>query len=166
MESWYVVHTRPRQETRAEEHLQRQGFTCFLPLIKQKRVRRKQRIETIEPLFPRYLFLHIDLSRDSVAPVRSTKGAIGLVRFGDRLPAVPEPFMEELLKVADEQSGLIHIPEERYKKGDQVLVETGPLAGIIGIFQATRGADRVIILLEMLGNQREVAVPKDAIARI
>ncbi len=166
MEGWYVIHTKPRQEVRAEEHLDRQGFRCFLPRIKHKRTRLKQRIESIEPLFPRYLFLRLDPSQDSVAPIRSTKGVIGLVRFGDRLPTVPEAFIDELLAVTDTLSGLVHIPEQRYKKGEKVLIEVGPLAGINGIFQATRGQDRVIILLEMLGSQREVVVPKDAIATV
>ena len=63
MEGWYVTHTKPRQEIRAEEHLQRQGFHCFLPRIKRKRIRLKQRVEPIEPMFPRYLFVRLDPSR-------------------------------------------------------------------------------------------------------
>ena len=89
-----------------------------------------------------------------------------MVRFGDRLPTVPEAFMNELLAAADDLSGVIHIPEQKYKKGEKVLIEVGPLAGINGVFQATKGQDRVIILLEMLGSQRETVVPKDAIAAV
>jgi transcriptional antiterminator RfaH len=164
MDQWYVAYTKPRQESRAKEHLQRQGFECLLPLIKQKRRRNKQRIERIEPLFPRYLFLHLDFTRDSIAPIRSTQGVIGLVRFGDRIATVPESFMEALLGTIDPQSGLIGIPEKVFSQGEAIVIETGPLAGTHGIFQAPRGEDRVAILLEILGSSREVIVPRDAIA--
>jgi len=166
MDKWYVAHTKPRQEFRAKDHLERQGFQCFLPLVRQKRSRNRQRIERIEPLFPRYMFLHLDLARDEISPIRSTQGVIGLVRFGDRIADVPEPLVEDLLGAVDAESGLIGISEQTLKQGEAVIIETGSFAGIQGIFQAPRGADRAAILLEILGSSREVIVPRDAVAPV
>lgn len=166
MEGWYVVFTKPRQETRAEEHLQRQGFCCFLPRIKQMRKRRGTRYKTIEPLFPRYLFVRLNLIQDDVSPIRSTQGAVGLVRFGDRLPIVPEPFINSLSATADPISHLIDISEPEFVAGQKIVIEEGPLAGVQGIFQASSGDERVLILLEMLGRQNTVAVPRQFIARV
>ncbi|MEE4379904.1 MAG: transcription/translation regulatory transformer protein RfaH [Candidatus Competibacteraceae bacterium] len=166
MEKWYVAHTKPRQELRAKDHLERQGFKCFLPLIKQKRIRKSQRIERIEAFFPRYMFLHLDLARDGISPIRSTQGVIGLVRFGDRVADVPEPLIENLLAAIDAQSGLIGIPERTFKQGEAVVIETGSFAGLQGIFQAPRGEDRAAILLEILGSSREVVVARDALAPV
>jgi len=44
-------------------------------------------LNTVEPLFPRYLFIRVDPARCSTAPVRSTRGVSGLVRHCG-LPAV------------------------------------------------------------------------------
>jgi transcriptional antiterminator RfaH len=166
MESWYVVHTKPRQEKRAERNLQLQGFHCYLPQIQKTRKRRGKRYLAIEALFPRYLFLRLNLFQDNVAPIRSTLGVSGLVHFGWQLPTMPESLIAKLLNATDPTSGLIKIPEHDFVKGERVIIEDGPLAGMEGIFQAATGKERVIILLDILGRQNAVTVPRELIARV
>ena len=36
MQRWYCVHTKPRAEAQALEHLQRQGFECLLPRLQRR----------------------------------------------------------------------------------------------------------------------------------
>lgn len=166
MEGWYVVHTKPRQEARAEVHLQRQGFYCYLPYIKQQRKRNQKRVVSIEPLFPRYLFVRLKLSHDNVAPIRSTQGAIGLVSFGGQPSAVPEPFISALQNAIG-ACGFIEAGEEApLIKGERVAIETGPLAGLTGIFQAATSHERVIVLLDLLGRESKVTLARDTIARV
>jgi transcriptional antiterminator RfaH len=76
--------------------LRRQAFDTYLPLIRLPKRRRGKWEEVIEPLFPRYLFLHIDASVVSVAPIRSTRGVVGLVRFGEMPVPVPEAVIDFL----------------------------------------------------------------------
>ena len=86
--NWFAVVTKPRQEQIALKNLQRQGYECFLPMAEnpyQRRSKKQQRI--IEPLFPRYLFLKAIAQHQNLAPVRSTKGVISMVRFGTELAA-------------------------------------------------------------------------------
>ena len=40
MSNWYLIHTKIRQERLALENLERQGFECFLPLIRAEKLRR------------------------------------------------------------------------------------------------------------------------------
>ena len=167
MEAWYVIHTRPRQEARAEAHLQRQGFQCYLPRLKQRLKRRGQRVDVVEPLFPRYLFIQLDLSQQqNVYTIPSTRGVIGFVRFGERLPSVPTSFIQGLRQAADPQSGLLVVADQGFCQGERVVIESGPLAGMMGIFQEATGEERVIVLLEMLGRQNAVKMPRDAVARL
>ena len=89
--NWFAVVTKPRQEQIALQNLQRQGFECFLPMAEnpyQRRSKKHQKI--IEPLFPRYLFLNAIADTQNLAPVRSTKGVISMVRFGTELAVIPE----------------------------------------------------------------------------
>ena len=79
---WYCVHTKPRAEALALEHLQRQAFECLLPRIQHSVLRGGRRQRVVEPLFPRYLFLRANPEQQSLAAVRSTRGALGLVRPG------------------------------------------------------------------------------------
>ncbi len=59
---WYVAQTHPRAEAKAAEQLSRQGFQAYLPQYLKRR-RHGRRVETVTaPLFPRYLFVSVDLA--------------------------------------------------------------------------------------------------------
>ncbi len=63
-ESWYEVQTLPCREARAQLQLEGQGFSTFLPRY-AKTVRHARKLSTVSaPLFPRYLFVALDLGRD------------------------------------------------------------------------------------------------------
>lgn len=158
MQQWYCVHTRPRAEAQALEHLQRQGFECLLPRLQRTVLRNSRRQTVVEALFPRYLFLRADAETTSLAPVRSTRGAVGLVRTAGLPATVPEDFMARLLADAD-ATGLITQPERALLPGERVLITDGPLAGLGGIYSQAQGESRALVLLELLGGAQSVALP-------
>lgn len=161
MKRWYAIHTKPRQEELAAEHLERQEFEIYLPKIKQARRFRQKWRDTIEPLFPRYLFIRLDLGQDNVAPIRSTRGVTKLVSFNGLPATVPDPLIDALVESADPDSGLIHPHEDRFKPGATVTIVNGPLAGLEAIFKAHDGEARSIILLELLGKIQQLKIDRD-----
>jgi transcriptional antiterminator RfaH len=156
--------TKPRSEALAEEHLRRQGYETLLPRV--RRVLRgaaglKVRIES---LFPNYLFLCADPERSSLAPVRSTRGAIGLVRFGMEPVRVPDEVIARIRGRIDAEDGLVRLESPELAPGQRVRVTEGPLLGWDGVFLAGEGADRVRLLLQLLGSVREVVLPRAQLA--
>jgi transcriptional antiterminator RfaH len=90
VKSWFAVLTKPRAELVAEQNLTRQGYECLFPRVRRM-LRTARGLESrVESLFPRYLFLRTDPELNSLAAVRSTKGAVGLVRFGIEPMRVPD----------------------------------------------------------------------------
>ncbi len=84
---WYVVQSQPSAEAKAVFHLNRQGFETYLPRYLKRR-RHARRVETIAaPLFPRYLFVAIDLNAQRWRSVFSTVGVSRLVCQGE----IPTP---------------------------------------------------------------------------
>ena len=164
VERWYAVCCKPRQEAIAEENLQRQGFHVYLPRIRMRQRRRKQWLDAVEVLFPRYVFIRVDASRQSMATVRSTRGAVGLVRFGGQPAMVPDAVMEALKQREDAQSGLHEDKRPLFNAGDMVKLVDGPLSGMEAIFTEQDGEKRVIVLLELLGKANKVTVSRDWIA--
>lgn len=158
--SWFAVYTKPRQEHIALAHLERQGFHCFLPMAINPYQRRSQKDLRIEPLFPRYLFLNAIADRQSLAPVRSTRGVCTLVRFGLELACIPETVIRAILGRCDPDSGLVRLDPVPVEPGDKVRVFDGPLAGADGLFQAESGEDRALLLIEMMGRQTRVEVDR------
>lgn len=164
-ERWYAVCCRPRQETLAEANLLRQGFPVYLPRIRLRQRRRGQWVEAITALFPRYLFVRIDPDRRSTAPVRSTRGAVGLVRFGGQPLVVPEDAVDALRRREDAASGL-HLDQQRqFRSGERVSFVEGPFAGMDGIFDQQDGAKRVIVLMELLGKSNRIRIQPDWLAK-
>jgi len=145
--SWYVVHTKIRQEALAMTNLNRQGFECYIPMIKMEKLRRHKATLVEEPMFPRYLFIRLDSSGSgpSWSPIRSTVGVSQLVRFGGQ-PAVVDAKLIALLR-SREQVGQ---PERLFKSGEKVVVADGPFAGIEAIFKTADAESRSMILLDML----------------
>ena len=165
IERWYAVCCKPRQEAVAEENLLRQGYRVYLPRIRMRHRRRGQWLDAVEVLFPRYIFIRLDPKRRSTAPVRSTRGVVGLVRFGGQPAVVPDAVMEALREREDAASGLHQDNRPLFNAGEPIKLVDGPLSGMEGIFTQQDGDKRVIVLLELLGKANKVTVSRDWVAR-
>lgn len=161
MKHWYLIHTKPRKETVAEQNLQRQSYEVYLPLIQQSRRRRGRWLEVIEPLFPRYLFVHLQLGHDNFNPIKYTTGVHNLVHFTEMPAIVPDQIIESLRQTADRNTGLHHLNAPLFQPGDTVLIDKGPLTGLRAIFLAETGQERAIILLEILGRENRIIIKRD-----
>lgn len=153
---WYVIHTKPHQEARAEENLARQGYECLLPMLRTEKLRRGKLVVESEPLFPRYLFVRLgtDLGDPSWAPIRSTKGVSKLVRFGD----TPGQVAEELIDLLRQRMDAPPAPERLFAPGERVTIADGPFAGIEGVFQMAEGERRAMVLIDLLGRTTGLGV--------
>jgi len=165
MKEWYVVYTKPRKEAVAEENLKRQSYEVYLPRISELRRQRGRWKKYIEPLFPRYLFVHLSPGYDDTGPIGYTTGVAMLVRFGDELAVVEDRIVESLKLRADCATGLHCQKAPVFAPGDKVVLDDGPLAGVDAIFEAETGSERVVILLNALGRKNYISVNRDLLRR-
>ena len=77
---WLLVFTKPKQEKRAKENLENQGFETFLPMISYDRTNKSKSI-SLEAVFPRYIFTKINTKLDNWTLIKSTRGVSHLVFF-------------------------------------------------------------------------------------
>ena len=163
---WYVVQTKARCEEKALENLERQGYTSYCPQVTVRKLRRKRWQQVTEPLFPRYLFVRLSEGTDDFAPIRSTLGVIGLVRFG----GIPATMPDSAIQFIAAQEQQLHEPEAKpgldWKPGTHLEILEGPMAGLKGVFQKAQGEERVIILLELLGKQSRVVIPSHLVTPV
>lgn len=164
MKHWYAVQTKPRREDEAALNLRRQAFEAYLPRIKLSRRRKGKWTEIVEPLFPRYLFIHVDLEKTNIAPVRSTIGVTQLVRFGDHLQPIPDEVIYYLISKEDPDAGYHLKKEKTLEVGDLVEVMEGAFQGLVAIYQQASGEARAIVLLNCLGGQSRVTLSRNIIA--
>jgi transcriptional antiterminator RfaH len=161
MERWYVAETQPHAEAKALWHLERQGFTAYLPQYRKVRRHARRTDEVRAPLFPRYLFVRIDVARAAWRAIRSTIGVARLVSQGERPAPVPDGVVEDIRGREDER-GLVTI-EPGFRRGQTLRVLTGALADQVGLFESITDERRVVLLLELLGRRIEVCVSMDAV---
>ena len=165
MERWFAVCCKPRQELVAQENLLRQGFHVYLPRIRLKKRRQGRWMDVVEALFPRYVFIRTDPVKKSLASVRSTRGVVGLVRFGEQPAVVADQVMDALLQREDPGSSLHQDSRPLFEAGMPVRLLEGPFAGMDGIFVQEDGEKRVIVLLELLGKANSVRVNRDLVVQ-
>lgn len=161
---WYVVQTHALAENKALFHLRRQGFEAYLPRYLKRRRHARKTDWVPAPLFPRYMFLHMDTERSRWLSIRSTIGVSQLVCQGNRPAPVPDEIIESI-RERESETGLIDIRREaRFNKGDAVQVVDGPLSEQVGLFECDTDDDRVVILLDLLGREVKVQVPIETVA--
>ena len=97
--------------------------------------------------------------------MRSTRGVVGLVRFGGQPATVPDEVMDALLQREDASVGLHLDKRPLFSTGEAIKLVDGPLTGMEGVFAQKDGDKRVIVLLELMGKASRVTVSRDWIAR-
>jgi transcription elongation factor/antiterminator RfaH len=160
-ERWYLVHTLPHGESRAQLHLGAQGFRTHFPTI-QKTIRHARQLRTVRaPLFPRYIFLILDLGRDRWLSVWGTVGVSSLYTCGDRPVAVPEGIVETLIENSDEANMALF--SNGLRTGQSVRILSGPFANFVGKLERLNTAGRIRVLLDMMGTAVPVALRRSAV---
>jgi transcriptional antiterminator RfaH len=147
MRAWYLIYSKPQRERLALENLERQGYPSYLPLIRNRRRRKGRYVSIIEPMFPRYLFVHLSDETDNWGPIRSTIGVANMVRFGMQAARVPDSLIE-MMQERDEE-GVQTLTSAELEPGDQVRIVEGVMAGYEAIFQARTSKERVVLLLQL-----------------
>jgi transcription elongation factor/antiterminator RfaH len=160
-ERWFLVHTLPNSERKAEFHLGAQGFRTYYPQF-EKTIRHARQLRTVRaPLFARYLFVILDLERDRWLSIRSTVGVSRLFTQDSRPVPVPAGIVEALLERSD---GRLTRLDSDLIAGQRVKILSGPFADFIGPLQRLDAAGRVQVLLDLMGTAVPVSIHRSALS--
>jgi transcription elongation factor/antiterminator RfaH len=154
--AWYALHTKSRFENVVNDGLAKKTLDVFLPKITVKSRRRDRHKMIRVPLFPGYVFVRTDLNPYEHIEILKTTGAVRLIGSARGPVPIADATMDSL-KIMVSTEGEV-ITGTRFKKGDRVMVVSGPFAGVTGVFSSYRGDDRVIVNIEALGQFAAVNV--------
>jgi transcriptional antiterminator RfaH len=161
---WYVVQTQVNGEAKAVQNLQRQGYDVYLPRYLKRRRHARKLDFTAKPLFPRYMFVTIDVATQRWRSIQSTFGVARLVSNGDYPAAVPDGVVDAL-KAREDDKGFVRMDVgAAFAPGDKVRVVAGAFMDSAGLFNGLADHDRVSVLLEMLGRKVRVLLDADLVA--
>lgn len=163
---WYVVQTQINAEAKAARNLLRQEFDIYLPRYLKRRSHARKIEKVPAPLFPRYVFVRIDVEKQRWRSVQSTYGVSHLVLNGSD-PAPVARQVIHALKVREDPSGFVMLDQRpKFALGEKVRVLAGVFAENLGLFDGMADRDRVAILLDLLGRKVRVSLEADMVAAV
>ncbi|TEU10773.1 MAG: hypothetical protein E3J21_25305 [Anaerolineales bacterium] len=165
MQHWLTLYTKPRMERQVSEILTGRGIETYLPLIYKYSKHRRRKEPS--PFFQCYLFARADPNSPAYLSLRWTPGLRSIVRFGGNVARVPDEVItrikERLAQL--EQDG--YSESDRFKHGERVRIEVGPLEGLEAVFdRAVSAAGRVRILLDILGRLTACEIELDWLEKV
>jgi transcriptional antiterminator RfaH len=156
---WYVVHTQPNGETRAALNLRRQGFNAYLPMFKRLRRHARKTESVSRPLFPRYMFVELDLNHERWRSIYSTFGVSHLLTAGEDPVPVPAGVVDEI-RAREGGDGFVELRlPPGVGPGSPVRLIDGIFAEAKGVLDRIADQYRVSVLLQLLGREVRVFVP-------
>jgi transcriptional antiterminator RfaH len=157
--SWYALRTKPRQEQRAAANLRTSDIEIFLPWLTVTTPCRRT-----EPLFPGYIFARFTLHQ-YLHRVSFTRGIAYIVSFGGAPAVVTD---EVIATIRNHMDGdMVRGKPAAFNPGDKVVVRSGPLQNLIGIFQReVPGCERIQILLSSIEYSPRLEVSKYAVDKL
>src|SRR5262249_30191927 len=164
--SWYVVHTHPKGEDRANTNLKSLGIETLEPRLRVGKINEftGKLTQVVKPLFPGYIFSRFRYN-ELFHKVRYTRGVHSLVSFNN----TPAPVDDEIIEMVRAQIGTDGFVKalDDLKAGDEVRINNGRFHGFRGAFE--RGipdSDRVRILLNTVNFQAHIVVDRALVTKV
>jgi transcriptional antiterminator RfaH len=158
---WLVANCHANQESVAIENLVRQNYEAYCPMMLKRRSHARRVEEVARPLFPGYMFVHVDPVRERWRPILSTIGIRTVVHFGERLGALNDEFIHSLRM--REKDGLILPPETSYQVGQRVRINSDAFDGVVATVLSVDEKQRLTILMDILRRQVRIKVRTDQV---
>ena len=164
MENWYVIQTKPKKEEEATSYLSTKGVEIFSPLMETFTTRNAKVTKELKPLFPSYIFGKFDLEQNYPL-VRWARGVKCLLGFGGYPTSISKEVVE-IIRERTDARGIVRVKGD-YRPNDVVMVKTGPLKDLLGIFERwVSDGDRVRILLNLIGYQPSIELHCSMIEKV
>lgn len=159
---WYCIRSKRLSEAISSRALRHDlGLDVFCPMIRFQRARRSGKVWVQEALFPCYLFAKFDFY-ELHRRIQAARGVLKIVGFGSGPVPVAEGVISTLREAVKEEETIIL--ESAIQPGEEVDVIGGPFQGIRAVVTRVLPAkQRVAILLELLGMEREVEVSTELV---
>lgn len=103
---WLVVVTMPGEEGVASGHLIARGFGVYQPLYPKTYMRRGRKIQTMRPMFPNYLFVHVWGVEQHMRRILACTGVHHVLQLGDAPAIVPWRVINKIRETENKENPL------------------------------------------------------------
>jgi transcription antitermination factor NusG len=156
---WHVLHTAPQGEVSVSRYLSQHGVVTYAPQFPPARGTRPGSVRDRRSrwVFPGYLFIKPPSGFERWDAIRWAPGVRRVLQTDGGPAVIHESLIDHLRRRLAERSLAPSRP--RFKSGDPVVIQSGPLAMVDAIFERELNPPtRVQILVKLLGRPMSVAV--------
>lgn len=158
--TWFVLHTRPRQEKSVARELAKRQVPFFLPLYSKRKRFQGRFVTSYLPLFPGYVF-QLATEEERLLALKTNRvlnvlSVVDQARIWDDLRQIRRLLL----------SGEPVTPEERFAVGDLVEVLSGPLAGLRGVVERTASGRRFIVRVDFIQRGASVLLDDTVLVKV
>ena len=151
---WYAVFTYPQHEKSVARQFAARDIESFLPTYETIHLwKNRQRMRLVLPLFPSYLFVHIDSTQRT--KVLQSSGVLQIVGNSKQSIALPDPEIEFL------RSGFCKHRVEPFRElvvGQTVRIKSGIMQGVQGTLVKRNSNMRFVLTLSLINQHASVLV--------
>jgi transcriptional antiterminator RfaH len=164
MQHWHLIYTKPRQESLVNRQLEERDLEAYFPVLQFDRGHRRG--IGVEPFFPHYLFVKVDLKTNQANGLRWMVGVRTIVEMDNQPVIVPEEVIAALHQRLDPvMQRVLRKSEWLYQPGQKVLITDGPFKQFTAVFQrGLSGEQRVQVLIDFLGSSVRTTVNVEHLA--
>jgi transcriptional antiterminator NusG len=160
--AWYVIHTRSLHEAKVEARLLQKNLEIFLPRVFKPSRRRDRKKLLHVPLFPGYLFVHINLEPSAYLDIITIRSVVRILGMEDRCVPVPYATVESIRTIVDQKRPYYCWPY--LEQGKIVRIIDGPLAGVTGTVVRHRDKKRrLVVAIELFRRALAVDLEDEAV---
>lgn len=173
---WYVVHVYSGFEKKIAEQIKEQAAQkgladqideILVPSEKVTQVRRGQKVDTDQKLFPGYVLVRMNLTDDAWHLVKDTPKVTGFLGARNRPAPIPESEAQRMLKQVQEGVDKPRRPQVTFEVGEQVRVADGPFTSFNGVVEEVdeeRG--RVKVSVSIFGRSTPVELEYGQVEKV
>ena len=162
--NWYLLRTKPHAHVTACDHLKRQRFDVFLPLITKTTKKKGKFLDITAPLFPGYLFIGTSIDPVPWKSINGTRGVSKAVTLDGVYRSVSADIIEGLQHRCDERGVFRSLND--IDLGDRAKIEKGPFSEFVCTVDQIKDDQRAWVLIEILQQQTRAEVSLDEILKI
>lgn len=162
---WYVVHTYSGHENKVAEALKQRAETLdltskiisvLIPTQEKIQIKRGQRKNVVEKIFPGYMLVQMELTDNSWLAVRTTQGVTGFVGVGNKPTPLPRHEVDAIKKYMTQAA-----PQYKadYSEGEAIRIVDGPFNDFLGTVNTIdEEKGQVEVLVNIFGRETPVTL--------
>lgn len=159
---WYALYTKPRQEFKAEEQLNSNGITFYLPKIEKLKQWSDRKKRITEPLMRGYIFIFANDS-ERLNAVEQTS-VIRCISEHGRPAVIPQWQIDNLKRMLEYKAEFFIY--EGLLSGTKVEITEGPFAGVRGIIRSAAGGNTLAVSIDLLNRSVVAYLSAESVVKV